>query len=200
MIRTGTTYADQVFREHRLERAHLDSNEFHECTFDRCTLVEAALQGCRFVNCVFQRCDLSLVQVPNCSFAATRFEDSKAIGVDWTRADWQAARLLDPIGFFRCAISHSTFIGLSLPRVQFVNCVAVDVDFRESDLSQADFAGTDLSESLFSNTNLTEADLSGARNYDIDAGRNVLKQARFSLPEAMSLLYGLDIVLTGGES
>ena len=200
MIRTGTYHADQVFKEHWLERAHFDSNEFQDCTFDRCTLVEATFQGCRFVNCVFRHCDLSLVQVPNCSFAVTRFEDSKVIGVDWTRADWPAARLLDPFGFFRCAISHSTFIGLSLPRVQFKDCVAVDVDFRETDLSKADFAGTDLSESLFSHTNLTEADLSSARNYDIDAGRNVLKRARFSLPEAMSLLYGLDIVLTEGES
>lgn len=29
-----------------------------------------------------------------------------------------------------------------------------------------------------------------------DAGLNVLKKTRFSLPEAMSLLYSLDIVLT----
>jgi uncharacterized protein YjbI with pentapeptide repeats len=78
--------------------------------------------------------------------------------------------------------------------------MAADVDFREVDLFQADFAGTDLSESLFSNTNLTEADLSRARNYRIDPGQNVLTQAKFSLPEAMSLLYSLDIVLTEDEA
>lgn len=137
--------------------------------------------------------------MPNSTFSATRFEDSKVIGVNWTRADWSATRLRDPIGFFKCAISHSTFIGLSLREIQIRDCVAVDVDFREADLSQADFAGTDLSESLFSNTNLTEADLSRARNYHIDPEQNALKQAKFSLPEAMSLLYSLDIVLTEGE-
>jgi uncharacterized protein YjbI with pentapeptide repeats len=104
------------------------------------------------------------------------------------------------MGFFKCAISHSTFIGLSLRGIQIRDCVAADVDFREADLSRAGFGGTDLSKSLFSSTDLTEADLSGARNYDIDPGRNVLKQARFSLPEAMSLLYSLDIVLTEGET
>ncbi|MGB9301543.1 MAG: pentapeptide repeat-containing protein, partial [Anaerolineae bacterium] len=97
------------------------------------------------------------------------------------------------------AISHSTFIGLSLQSVQIRDCVATDVDFREADLSQADFGSTDLSQSIFGNTNLSEADLSRARNYRIDPGQNVLKQARFSLPEAMSLLHSMDIVLVDGD-
>ena len=71
----------------------------------------------------------------------------------------------------------------------------MDVDFREADLSQADFAGTDLSDSLFLATDLTEADLSRACNYRIDPSQNAVKKAKFSLSEAMSLLYSLDIVL-----
>ena len=71
----------------------------------------------------------------------------------------------------------------------------MDVDFRETDLSQADFAGTNLCDSLFLATDLTEADLSQARNYQIDPSQNTVRKAKFSLPEAMSLLYGLDIVL-----
>ena len=195
MICTGTYYTDQVFKKVRLEQAHLTSNEFHDCAFAACSFVETIFQNCRFVNCVFQHCDLSLVQVPNCSFTATRFERSKVIGVNWTRAHWPATRLWDSICFSRCAISHSTFIGLNLQRVQIQDCVAVDVDFRDADLSQADFSGTDLSESLFLTTDLTGADLSRARNYRIDPSQNVVKKAKFSLPEAMSLLYGLDIIL-----
>ncbi len=71
----------------------------------------------------------------------------------------------------------------------------MDVDFRETDLAQANFKGTDLADSLFVATDLTEADLSQARNYRIDPSQNIVKKAKFSLPEAMSLLYGLDIVL-----
>ena len=195
MICTGAHYTDQVFKEIHLEQAHLVSNEFHDCTFGRCSFVETIFQGCRFVNCVFQHCDLSLVQMPDCSFAATRFESSRVIGVNWAKAHWPATRLGDSIGFFKCAINHSTFIGLNLRRIQIQECVAVDVDFREADLSQANFAGTDLSDSLFLATNLTQADLSRARNYQIDLSQNVVKKAKFSLPEAMSLLYSLDIVL-----
>ena len=69
------------------------------------------------------------------------------------------------------------------------------MDFREADLSETDFDGTDLSESLFLNTNLTEADFVGAMNYDISPEKNKLKGAKFSLPEAMSLLFNLDIIL-----
>jgi fluoroquinolone resistance protein len=195
LIETQTEHNDQVFKNVRLERVELVSSEFHDCTFVRCSLVESVLRDCRFANCSFQACDLSLLQVPNSTFSATRFEDSKVIGVNWTRANWPEARLHRPLGFFKCAISHSTFIGLSLRQIQIQDCVAVDVDFREADLSQADLTSTDLSQSLFSNTNLTEADLSRAHNYRIDPTQNTLKGAKFSLPEAISLLYGLDIIL-----
>lgn len=200
LIKTQTAYTDQVFKDMRLERVQLVSSEFYDCTFVRCSLVESVLRDCRLAGCSFQACDLSLLQVPNSTFSATRFEDSKIIGVNWTRANWPAARLHRPIGFFKCAISHSTFIGLSLRQIQIRDCVAVDVDFREADLSQADLTGSDFSESLFSNTNLTEADLSRAHNYHIDPTQNTLKQAKFSLPEAISLLYGLDIILSDEQA
>ena len=118
------------------------------------------------------------------------------MGINWTEANWTAAKLGGPPGFFKCALNHSTFIGLSLKGIQIKDCTAIDVDFRDADLSQADFTGTDLAKSLFSKTNLTEADLSSARNYNIAPAHNILKQSKFSLPEAMSLLYNLDIILT----
>jgi fluoroquinolone resistance protein len=200
LISTQTEHTDQVFKDVRLERVQLVSSEFYDCTFMRCSFAESVLRDCRFASCTFQACDLSLAQVLNCAFSATRFEDSKVIGINWTRADWSATRLQRPIGFFKCSISHSTFIGLSLRQIQIKDCVAMDVDFREADLSRADLTGTELSDSLFSNTNLTEADLSGAHNYHIDPKQNTLKQAKFSLPEAISLLYSLGIILVDEEA
>lgn len=43
--------------------------------------------------------------------------------------------------------------------------------------------------------NLTKADLRQAKNYSIRPDSNKIKKAKFSLPEAMLLLYGLDIEL-----
>ena len=61
-----------------------------------------------------------------------------------------------------------------------------------------EFFWTDLSESLFGETDLTGADFREVRNYRIDPRRNTLAGARFSLPEALALLYALDIEI-GGE-
>jgi uncharacterized protein YjbI with pentapeptide repeats len=104
--------------------------------------------------------------------------------------------LFNAIGFERCAISHSIFLGLGLRRVEIVDCLAHGADFAEADLTQANCAGTDFKDSRFLHTDLTEADFTGATNYAIAPKLNVLRKTRFALPEAMSLLYGLDIILT----
>ena len=74
-------------------------------------------------------------------------------------------------------------------------CLAKDVDFAEADLTQANCTGTDFTDSRFNHTNLTEADFTDATHYNISATDNTLKKTRFSLPEAVSLLYSLDIIL-----
>ncbi len=199
LISSETRYTGQVFKELHLDGIRIISSEFLDCVFSDCSFVESVFRKCRFVNSAFQGCDLSLAKVPESIYSATRFENSKIIGVNWALADWPISGLGVPISFLKSAISHCTFIGLNLKGIQVVDCVAVDVDFREADLSQADFAGTDLSESLFANTDLSAADLSRARNYLIDPGQNVLTGARFSMPEALSLLYNMDIILTDGE-
>jgi uncharacterized protein YjbI with pentapeptide repeats len=195
LISSHTDYSDQVFKAAHLENSKLVASEFYDCIFSHCSLVENIIQGCKFINCVFRECDLSLLQVPESSFSSTRFVDSKVLGVNWAQADWPTTGLGKPLKFQRSAISHSTFIGLKLKGIQIKDCVALEVDFREADLSHADFTGTDLSKSLFKDTNLSEADLSRARNYHIDPGQNVLKRTKFSMPEAMALLYSMDIVL-----
>ncbi len=199
VISSEARYNDQVFNTLQLDGILLASSEFFDCVFSECSFVESVFHKCRFINCAFQGCDLSLAQVVESDFTAVRFENSKAIGINWAQASWPISGLGKPISFIKSAISHSTFIGLTLKGIQIKDCIAIDVDFREADLSRAIFTGTDLSESMFNNTNLSEADLSQARNYLIDPAQNVLKEARFSLPEAMSLLYNMDIVLTDGE-
>ena len=188
-------YHDQDFRNLNLDGLRLIESEFHDCRFESCSFAESILLSCRFVACEFVECDLSLARVTGSAFSACRFVDSRVLGVDWTQADWSGVSLGQPIGFERCALSHSTFIGLSLPGVQIKECLAADVDFREADLSGADFSQSDLTESLFNNTNLSKSDLRTARNYTIAPEQNTLKGARFSLPEAMSLLFNMDIVL-----
>jgi uncharacterized protein YjbI with pentapeptide repeats len=197
LLDTLTEYTGQTFK--RLKHADEDiaGKEFYDCTFVECALSSAVLRKCRFVNCTFRACDLSLVKVTGSSFRETVFENSKVIGVNWTEAAWGPKKgFMNSIHFIDCVLNHSTFIGLSLPKIKISRCVAKDVDFSEADLSHADFTGTDLTDTRFAHTNLTEADFTGAKHYSINAALNTLKKTKFSLPEAMALLYGLDIILT----
>jgi fluoroquinolone resistance protein len=193
MIQPGIETSEQSFKDLDLSQVILKSNSFHDCRFERCNFVEAHFQNCRFVNCIFKNCDLSLAQIPNCSFSGTRFENSKVIGINWAQAHWSENALWDPLEFTKCPLSHSTFLGVDLTGIKIRRCEAINVDFRESDLTQADFSFTDLKESLFLSTNLSGADLRYARNYTIDPSQNTINGAKFSLPEAMSLLYSMDI-------
>lgn len=200
-ISSAKRYTDQHFNHLLMDNTQINTSEFFDCEFEECSFVESIFHQCRFINCTFSGCDLSLVQLPESSFSGTIFQNSKCIGINWALAAWpETGQLGNPIRFKKCALNHSTFIGLNLGGIQLVDCIAVDVDFREADLSQVDFSGTDLSDSLFNNTNLRESDLSRARNYLIDPASNQLKRARFSLPEAMSLLYSLDINLSDEEN
>lgn len=195
-ISSHDEYSDQVFNQLLLQGKQIFSCKFFDCQFRDCSFTESVFRKCKFVNSSFINCDASLIQVQESAFSFVSFKDAKVLGVNWAQADWSAPGLGLPIGFIRSRISYSTFIGLSLSGIKIIDCAAIEVDFREADLSQADFSGTDLSKSLFKDTNLTGADLSQARNYDIDPGQNVLRGAKFSMPEAISLLYSMDIEIS----
>lgn len=194
-IESGASYEDQSFERLKLEHIGLDSAIFLDCRFTGCSFVEAVLHACRFQRCSFIDCDLSLVDISGSQFASVVFEDSKLVGIDWTRAHRPEHMLGQPLQFTRCMLNHGTFIGLDMKGTQIVDCLAHEVDFRESNLSQAVFSGTDLQGSLFADSDLRAADLRSARNYLINPAINKLSGARFSLPEALALLYALDIEL-----
>lgn len=88
-------------------------------------------------------------------------------------------------------IKDSTFIN-----AKFEDSKIVGVNWTEADLAQADCRKTDFSRSRFMHTDLSGADFRDAKNYIIHPALNKLSKAKFSLPEAMSLLYCLDIVIS----
>lgn len=188
-------FEDELFRAVILEGERLIEKRFYNCRFEQCVLREAALVRCRLRDCVFVECDLSLMEVTDSVFADVRFESSHVIGVNWSAAAWPRFGALRPINFTHCALNYSTFFGVSLKQCDVIDCVAKDVDFSEADLTEATCRGTDFSDSRFLHTDLTRTDLRGATNYAINATANTLKDTRVSLPEAMALLYSLDIEL-----
>jgi hypothetical protein len=103
------------------------------------------------------------------------------------------------LNFISCGLNYATFIGMKLKGITIRDCTARDVDFSDADLQKAVFSGTDLTNSRFVNTNLTGADFRGAHHYVLSPELNKIKDAHFSLPDAIGLLYGLDIHLDENE-
>ena len=194
-IQSEQNFFDEQFQRLSQEGSTIDSSKFDGCSFVDCNFNETSFRGCRFIDCCFCGCDLSLVQVANCTFTRVAFESCKSIGINWAQANWSGTGVQKKVSFVESAINHSTFIGLDLTGIKILNCSVHEVDFRESDLTEADFSGSDLTKSIFGNTVLTGADLSHARNYQIDPCGNKLTGAKFSLPEALALLYSMDILL-----
>lgn len=191
--RDASEIGGETFRGLALDDVEIAGVRFEGCTFTRCTFTETVLRGCTFLDCTFADCRLSLVRVPDSSFRAVRFERSQVIGVNWAEGAWHTVGLPSDLHFTGSALNHSVFFGLTLRGLVMRDCVARHVEFGEADLSGADLRGTDFTGSRFLHTDLTGADFTRATNYSIDAAANTLKGAKFSLPEAMALLYSLDI-------
>jgi fluoroquinolone resistance protein len=165
-----TEHSEAHFSKLKLEGGRVIGKEFSECVFDHCAFRESTFQACKFNDCTFQDCDLSLVRFDTTSFSDTKFERSTLVGVDWTLASWSRFQADAPISFADCVVDFSAFIGLALRKIVFSKC-------------------------RFRNTNLSHANFVGATNYSIDLSANKVTKAKFSLPEALALLYNLDIVL-----
>ncbi len=191
----GTEYADQRFKRLTYRNQTITRQKFDACMFDHCSFQETVFQSCRFNDCTFTDCDLRLAKVPGSSFRNVIFERSNVTGINWADGSWAKSGLLNSVGFRDCEVSYDTFIGLDLRKLVMTRCIAKAVDFSDANLTQANCTETDFFESRFVHTNLTEADFTHARNYFIDPTLNTLKKAKFSLPEAIALLRGLNIEL-----
>ena len=177
---TGLDYTHQV----------VTAVTFEECVFKNCHLNETAFKRCTFRDCQFENSDLSLITVEYSSFQRSKFEECKLIGINWAKAS-----RLQRVEFHNCNMSYATFMTLELQHMVMTHCLAKETTFAETNLSNANFAHTDFSGSRFVRTNLTQADFRGAQNYFIPIEQNTLKKTKFSLPEAVALLDGLDIIL-----
>ncbi|HML39699.1 MAG TPA: pentapeptide repeat-containing protein [Bellilinea sp.] len=194
-IQSNSEYQGEKYKNLNFEQARIQRTEFVNCTFNRVNLREADFLYSKFHECTFTNCDLSLSSVKGCVFNQVRFEDCTLVGINWIESAWGKSRFSKPADFYRCALNYGTFVGLNLKTVKLSGCTIHNVDFSDVDLTGADCTKSDFTNSRFNHTNLTEADFRGATNYVIAPNDNILKKTHFTLPEAMALLYGLDIIL-----
>lgn len=159
------TRARKTYRENDLAGVELEDVCFETCQFVATNLTGTRMNGATFAGCKFLNVDFRRCK----GFLDMRFENS----------------IFDNCNFSDLTLKQQTFVGCELRRCTFVH----------TNLTAADFSHSDLSETLFHDCDLTRADFSRARNYAIDPTGNKVSKAKFSLPEAVSLLRGFDILL-----
>lgn len=184
------TYSQETFTKLVLVEEIIESIVFDECEFNDCTFIGSKFEKCRLLNCRFEKCDLSNIVPLNSEFREVKFTNCKTIGIDWTKA----AKIRE-LSFSECLINYSNFRLLKLPKTVMKKCEVKDADFIETALKDSNFSGSDFENSVFFKTDLSGVDFTRATNYIIDVNNNVLKKTRFSLPEALSLLSNLDIIV-----
>lgn len=196
VIEDGESYVDAAFAGVDMTGQTLSGVTFDGCSFTGCTFMDTVLHHCVFTDCAFTECDLSNAKVPNARFVDARFAACKLIGIDWTvTGDGSISRLPLSVSFERCVLSYASFFGLQLRGLPLRDCTAHEADFREAILVEADCRGTDFKGSSFGHTDLSRANFTDARRYAIDPTMNTIRKARFSLPEAVSLLHAFDVVV-----
>lgn len=183
-----TAYDGETFSGLSLSGERLESVRFEECAFVDCRVVDSRFRDCAFIDCEFKGSVLSAINPAQSRFLRPEFFRCKVIGFDWSKAG-----KLEGLDFEECQVDFSNFGSLQLAKIRMVKCSAIEVRFTEADLTDGVFTDTDFQGSVFFKTQLIRADLRRAKNYSIDVRTNTVKNARFSLPEAMSLLYGLEI-------
>jgi fluoroquinolone resistance protein len=200
-IEDNTQYYLETFNNLSNTAQLINAVEFVECTFNNCNFSESTFKHCLFEKCKFVDCNLSLVKIQGSRFLEVSFIDSKLIGINWSEGVFKTKSLLQrkPFDFDHCVLNHCVFFGLDLKEIKMSQCSLINANFEEADLSKADCTKSDFKNTQFNRTNLTETNFNGATNYSISSQANTLKKTRFSLPEAISLLYNLDIVLEDME-
>lgn len=183
-------YNDQCIENIIMTNNEIAGTEFVNCQFVKCKFNETIFNKCRFEKCTFKECDLSLMKPSYSSFIDIVFDSTKCIGIDWVLS----AKPLT-VDFTHSIVSFSSFFGINLRKMIMTSCIAIEVDFAEANLTEGKFNQTDLAGSRFLKTNMTKADFTYAYNYNIDPSLNTLSKTKFSIPEAISLLSTLDIIL-----
>lgn len=185
-----TVYHREIFNGLQGTGRELAQLTFRQCRFEGCDFSECRWPKTRFIGCEFVECNLSLTELKDCSLNEVVFRECKLIGVNWS-----TAALLKKLSFYDSILNYGTFLGVTLPKTVFENCVCQNVYFAESNFAGSRFSGTDLQEAQFAQVDLRRADFRRAKNYMLSPMANQIVGGKFVMPEALALLYGLEIEL-----
>lgn len=191
-LREEDAFEHETIRAGSLQGMRLVGKEFYRCVFEGVQLQETRWADVRLESCVFRDCDLTRANVAGLHLREVRFEGCKLMGIDWSEAAPNPE-----VHFEDCNLRYGSFVGLSLRKTTFARCAAPEVNFIDTDLTEADFTGTDLTGSNFRDCTLTKADFRGATGAFLDPSGNRFKATRVSVETAVMVAGSLGMRVEG---
>jgi uncharacterized protein YjbI with pentapeptide repeats len=186
-------YENKDFENLKLEHERIEGYELYNCTFNNCSFEECVLAHCSFVECRFINCKIVSIKAEFSQIKYTEFEKCNLIGVNWHDL-LPAGSITDPITKLKeCILKYNSFIHMNFRKFNFSLNTIRDSAFEECNLMESTFKDCRLESTQFSRCDMRKADFREATGYQISITTNKLKEARFSLPEAINLLSELSI-------
>ena len=179
-------FEDQLF-EKTIPKI-LENAEFINCSFHSLDLSEKLLRNSNFIECKFIKCSMNNLNITGASFSDILFTNCKLLGINWS-----SCSNVRNLQFIESKLNFSVFQNLNIPNTIFNKCTVSDTDFSRSNLQNSSFSNSNLDKSAFNECDLRKTDFRGATNYWIDPQFNKLKDAKLSMPEAISLIEALGV-------
>lgn len=186
-------YEEIKFKEKSFTEETVEDCEFVECEFETCTFEACTVIRCRFIDCKFHNCSIISPHTKHSEIKRGEFIDCNLIGVHWNEL-LPAGKISEPIRKLEnCCLKYNSFVDMSLRSFDFSGNIIQESIFEECNLMESKFTDCRLEAAQISNCDIRGTDFRGAVGYQIDMTTNRMKDARFSFPEAVSLLHQLGI-------
>ncbi len=170
--------------------------EFTDCVFVACNFFDCAIDCTTLTECRFVRCEINGLRSTNSSAQSLDFDCCRLQNIDWSPL-LPTGAFAEPIHSFKsCSLKYNTFTDMNFNRFDFAGNQIIGSMFAKCQLLSANFSSVELHETEFYQCDLRKADFRDANGYKIDLLGSRLKDARFSLPEAINLLDDLKIKLS----
>lgn len=190
-LEKNKAYDGVVFKKMNVVGDTLLGIEFENCRFISCKFSESKFDNCKFIDCKFEMCNLNIVKFTKVSLVDALFKKCKLSGIDFS----DLIGVTKSMDLVDCDFKYIVFMDIDLKDRKIKDCIAQESNFIKVDLQNADFSGTDLKGTRFEDCDISGANFIEAKNYFIDTSCNKITKAKFSMPEAASLLENLDIVI-----
>ena len=170
----------------------LEGIDFTDCSLVGCVFRSVRLVRCRFFDCRFERVDASASDFTDCSVRGVTFFDSKLLGINWT-----VLQSLSASRWERCILDGVCFQALELPKSEWIECSAREVDFSECKLKNAKFHGTQLDGANFNGADLSQTDFTRATGLALQPGHVRLSKTVIEMDALLRMAAELGLKVVG---